>query len=82
MFYSGMAQTYPPSFPDFSPFDQANSLFCFGGMLDYIGLHSAGKVPEGWQAAQGATMKESFHLRRCKALQIDDAFAAVLGCPF
>ena len=74
MFYSGMAQSYPTVIPGLrSPFDQVNGLVYFGRMLDKIRLAAAGKLPEGWQAARGTTMKGSFDWRCCKFLKIDYA---------
>jgi hypothetical protein len=53
MLYSGMALPYPTIIPGLrSPFDHFNGLVYFGRMLDKIRLAAAGKLPEGWQAAQ------------------------------
>lgn len=69
-----MAQPYPTMIPGLrSPFDQVNGLVYFGRMLDKIRLAVAGKLPEGWQAARGTTMKGSFDSRCCKFLHIDYA---------
>ncbi len=40
-------------------------------MLDKIRLDAAGKLPEGWQAARGQNMKNSFDDRTCRFLHID-----------
>ena len=45
----------------------------FGRMLDKIRLAAKGKLPEGWQAARGAQMKNSFDSRCCSFLRIDYA---------
>ena len=67
-----MAQSYPTIIPGLrSPFDQVNGLVYFGRMLDKIRLAAAGKLPEGWQAARGTTMKNSFDDRCCKFLRLD-----------
>jgi gluconokinase len=72
MLYSVMAQSYPTIIPGLrSPFDQIEGLVYFGRMLDKIRLAAAGKLPEGWQAARGTTMKGSFDWRCCKFLKID-----------
>jgi len=72
MFYSDMAQSYPTHIPGLrSPFDQVNGIVYFGRMLDKIRLAAAGKLPEGWQAARGTTMKGSFDWRCCKFLHIE-----------
>jgi hypothetical protein len=42
-------------------------------MLDKIRLYSAGKLPEGWHAARGTTMKGSFDGRCCRFLHLDYA---------
>jgi len=69
-----VAQSYPTIIPGLrSPFDQVNGLVYFGRMLDKIRLAAAGKLPEGWQAARGTTMKNSFDDRCCKFLKIDYA---------
>jgi gluconokinase len=74
MFYSGMAQSYPTLIPGLrSPFDQVNGLVYFGRMLDKIRLAAAGKLPGGWQAVRGTTMKNSFDSRCCSFLRIDYA---------
>ena len=69
-----MAQPYPTNIPGLrSPFDQVNGLVYFGRMLDKIRLAAAGKLPEGWLAARGTTMKGSFDWRCCLFLKIDYA---------
>ena len=69
-----MANAYPTIIPGLrSPFDQVNGLVYFGRMLDKIRLAAAGKLPEGWQAARGTTMKGSFDWRCCQFLKIDYA---------
>jgi hypothetical protein len=74
MFYSGMAQNYPTIIPGLrSPFEQVKGLVYFGRTLDKIRLAAAGKLPEGWQAARGQKMKNSFDDRTCKFLHIDYA---------
>jgi len=67
-----MAQPYPTLIPGLrSPFDQVNGIVYFGRMLDKMRLAAAGKLPEGWQAARGTTMKGSFDWRTCLFLKID-----------
>ncbi len=69
-----MALPYSTLIPGLrSPFDQVNGLVYFGRMLDKIRLYAGGKLPEGWQAARGDTMKGSFDWRCCRFLQIDYA---------
>lgn len=69
-----MAQPYPTLIPGLrSPFDQVNGLVYFGRMLDKMRLAAAGKLPEGWQAARGTSMKGSFDWRTCLFLKIDYA---------
>lgn len=69
-----MAQPYPTLIPGLrSPFEQVNGLVYFGRMLDKIRLAAAGKLPEGWQAARGPSMKTNFDSRCCRFLQIDYA---------
>lgn len=69
-----MAQSYPTLIPGLrSPFDQVNGLVYFGRMLDKIRLAAAGKLPAGWQAARGTTLKGSFDWRCCQFLRIDYA---------
>ena len=69
-----MAFPYPTIIPGLrSPFDQVNGLVYFGRMLDKIRLAAAGKLPEGWQAARGVAMKNSFDDRCCRFLKIDYA---------
>lgn len=69
-----MAQSYPTIIPGLrSPFDQVNGIVWFGRMLDKMRLAAVGKLPEGWQAARGTTMKGSFDWRCCLFLKIDYA---------
>lgn len=69
-----MANAYPTLIPNLrSPSEQIDGLVYFGRMLDKIRLHAAGKLPEGWQAARGSTMKGSFDWRCCQFLKIDYA---------
>lgn len=69
-----MALPYPTLIPGLrSPFDQVSGLVYFGRMLDKVRLHAAGKLPEGWHAALGVTMKGSFDWRCCQFLKIDYA---------
>ena len=69
-----MAQPYPTVISGLrSPFDQVNSIVYFGRMLDKMRLAAAGKLPEGWQAARGTTMKGSFDWRCCSFLKIEYA---------
>ena len=42
-------------------------------MVDKIRLAAAGKLPEGWQAARGVQMANSFDARCCRFLKIDYA---------
>lgn len=74
MLYSGMAQSYPTIIPGLrSPFGQVKGIVYFGRMLDKIRLYASGKLPEGWHAARGTTMKGSFDSRCCKFLHVDYA---------
>jgi len=67
-----MAQLYPTLIPGLrSPSEPIQGLVYFGRMLDKIRLAAAGKLPEGWQPARGATKKGSFDARCCRFLQID-----------
>jgi gluconokinase len=69
-----MAQSYPTLIPGLrSPFDQVKGLVYFGRMLDKIRLMATGKLPEGWRAARGATIKNSFDSRCCNFLRVDYA---------
>ena len=69
-----MVQPYPTLIPGLrSPFAPVNGLVYFGRMLDKIRLAAAGKLPEGWQAARGTTLKGSFDWRCCRFLRIDYA---------
>ena len=69
-----MAQSYPTIIPGLrSPSEQVNGIVYFGRMLDKIRLHAKGKLPEGWHAARGETMKGSFDSRCCQFLNIDYA---------
>src|SRR5712672_1213631 len=66
-----MALPHPTIIPGLrSPFEQVQGLVYFGRMLDKIRLAAAGKLPEGWQAARGTTMKGSFDSRCCNFLHI------------
>src|SRR5437868_13060403 len=73
MLYSAMAKTlYPTVIPGLrSPFDQVKGLVYFGRMLDKIRLYASGKLPEGWHAARGSTMKGTFDWRCCRFLNIE-----------
>ena len=74
MLYSGMAQSFPTFIPGLrSPFDQVKGIVYFGRMLDKIRLYASGRLPEGWRAARGTTMKGSFDWRCCQFLKIDYA---------
>ncbi len=74
MLYSGMAQSFPTLIPGLrSPFDQVKGIVYFGRMLDKIRLYASGKLPEGWRAARGTSMKGSFDWRCCLFLKIDYA---------
>jgi gluconokinase len=67
-----MAQLYPTLIPGLrSPFDQIKGLVFFGRMLDKIRLYESGKLPEGWRASRGTTMKGTFDSRCCRFLHID-----------
>jgi Domain of unknown function (DUF5069) len=67
-----MAQNYPTIIPGLrSPFEQIKGLVYFGRMLDKIRLAAAGELPEGWRAARGQKMKNSFDDRTCRFLKID-----------
>src|SRR5690349_23204882 len=69
-----MAQPYPTLIPGLrSPIEQVNGLVYFGRMLDKMRLAAVGKLPEGWQAARGPSMKTNFDSRCCRFLQIDYA---------
>src|SRR5262245_46467747 len=69
-----MASSYPTIIPGLrSPSAQVKGLVYFGRMLDKIRLAAAGKLPEGWQAARGTSMKNSFDSRCCNHLRIDYA---------
>ncbi|MEO8352308.1 MAG: DUF5069 domain-containing protein [Chthoniobacteraceae bacterium] len=72
MLFCGMPNSYPTIIPGLrSPFDQINGLVYFGRMLDKIRLAAAGKLPEGWHAPRGTTMKGSFDWRCCRFLKVD-----------
>src|SRR3954471_24735833 len=74
MLYSAMANSYPTIIPGLrSPFDQIKGIVYFGRMLDKIRIAAAGKLPEGWQAARGTNMKNSFDARCCSFLGVDYA---------
>jgi len=69
-----MANSYPTIIPGLrSPFDQVKGIVYFGRMLDKIRLYASGKLPEGWRAARGTAMKNSFDSRCCSFLRIDYA---------
>jgi len=69
-----MANSFPTLIPGLrSPFDQIKGVVYFGRMLDKIRLYASGKLPEGWHAARGQQMKNSFDDRCCKFLHIDYA---------
>lgn len=69
-----MAPSYPTLIPGLrSPAEQVNGLVYFGRMLDKIRLYASGKLPEGWHAALGTTMKGTFDARCCSFLRIDYA---------
>jgi hypothetical protein len=72
--FGGMANAYPTIIPGLrSPGAPVGGLVYFGRMLDKIRLAAAGKLPEGWQAARGQQMKNSFDDRCCKFLKMDYA---------
>jgi hypothetical protein len=67
-----MAQNYPTIIPGLrSPFEQVKGIVYFGRMLDKMRLAAAGKLPEGWQAARGQNMKNSFDDRTCRFLHVN-----------
>ena len=69
-----MALSYPTLIPGLrSPFDQVKGIVYFGRMLDKIRLAAAGKLPEGWQAMRGPTVKGTLDGRCCTFLQINYA---------
>ena len=69
-----MANLFPTIIPGLrSPSAQVNGLVYFGRMIDKIRLAAAGKLPEGWQAARGQTMTNSFDDRCCRFLKVDYA---------
>jgi len=69
-----MANPYPTIIPGLrSPAEQIKGVVWFGRMLDKIRLAIKGELPEGWQAARGQQMKNSFDDRCCKFLKIDYA---------
>lgn len=69
-----MANSFPTIIPGLrSPSEPVGGLVYFGRMLDKIRLAAAGQLPEGWQAARGTAMKNSFDDRCCKFLRIDYA---------
>ena len=62
-----MSQSSPTLIPNLrSPSDPVNGLVYFGRMLDKIRLFGSGKLPEGWRAARGPQMKNSFDDRCCQ----------------
>jgi hypothetical protein len=69
-----MKQAQPTIIPGLrSPFDQVQGIVYFGRMLDKIRLAAKGQLPEGWQAARGTAMANSFDARCCRFLKIDYA---------
>lgn len=69
-----MANLFPTIIPGLrGPSAQVNGLVYFGRMIDKIRLAAAGKLPEGWQAARGQTMTNSFDDRCCRFLKVDYA---------
>ena len=69
-----MALPYPTLIPGLrSPAAQVKGIVYFGRMLDKIRLYASGKLPEGWHAARGTSMKGSFDARCCNFLHIDYA---------
>jgi len=69
-----MANPYPTIIPGLrSPSEQIKGIVWFGRMLDKIRLAAKGELPEGWQAARGQQMKNSFDDRCCKFLKVDYA---------
>lgn len=69
-----MANPYPTIIPGLrSPAEQIRGIVWFGRMLDKIRLFAKGELPEGWLAARGQQMKNSFDDRCCKFLRIDYA---------
>ena len=69
-----MAQSYPTLIPGLrSPSDRVNGIVYFGRMVDKIRLFASDKLPEGWHAARGETMKGSFDARCCRFLHISYA---------
>lgn len=69
-----MAPLYPTLIPGLrSPFDQVLGLVHFGRMLDKIRLAAEGRLPEGWMAARGQRIPNSFDDRCCRFLKIDYA---------
>jgi gluconokinase len=74
MLGSAMPLPYPTIIPGLrGPSETINGVVYFGRMLDKIRLAAAGKLPEGWQAARGTAMKNSFDDRCCRFLGIDYA---------
>lgn len=69
-----MADPYPTIIPGLrSPAEQIQGIVWFGRMLDKIRLAAKGGLPEGWQAARGQQMRNSFDDRCCKFLKLDYA---------
>lgn len=67
-----MAHPYPTIIPGLrSPFDEVGGIVYFGRMLDKIRLADEGRLPDGWQAARGSAMANSFDDRCCRFLRID-----------
>lgn len=67
-----MGNSFPTIIPGLrSPSAQVSGLVYFGRMLDKIRLAAAGRLPEGWRAARGTAMKNSFDDRCCQFLKIE-----------
>lgn len=66
-----MALPYPTLIPGLrSPFAEVRGIVYFGRMLDKIRLFAQGKLPEGWHAARGEAMTNSFDDRCCQFLGV------------
>jgi gluconokinase len=71
---SGMPLPYPTIIPGLrGPSETVSGLVYFGRMLDKIRLAAAGTLPEGWDAARGSAVTNSFDDRCCKFIRIDYA---------
>ena len=69
-----MPLPYPTIIPGLrGPSETIHGVVYVGRMLDKIRLAAAGQLPEGWQAARGTAMKNSFDARCCQFLGIDYA---------